>query len=72
MLSLLQPNVLPEYGRGESKPASLDPFKPYLEERMRAGVWNAFLCCARKRIVPIRELLPTTQFAIGTPASEGW
>ncbi|MBI4443175.1 MAG: hypothetical protein HY649_07350 [Acidobacteria bacterium] len=23
------------------RPASkLDPFKPYLEERMRAGVWN--------------------------------
>ena len=28
-------------GRGEGKPSKLDAFKPYLEERLRAGVWNA-------------------------------
>jgi len=38
---LLQPNVLPEYGPRRKRAGKLDPFKPYLEERMRAGVWNA-------------------------------
>jgi transposase len=38
---LLQPNALPEYGPRRRHASKLDPFKPYLEERMRAGVWNA-------------------------------
>jgi len=38
---LLQPNALPEYGPRRRLVSKLDPFKPCLEERMRAGVWNA-------------------------------
>jgi len=38
---LLQPNAMPEYGPRRRPASKLDPFKPYLEERMRAGVWNA-------------------------------
>ena len=38
---LLQPNAMPEYGPRRKPASKLDPFKPYLEERMRAGVWNA-------------------------------
>lgn len=38
---LLQPNAMPEYGPRRRQASKLDPFKPYLEERMRAGVWNA-------------------------------
>jgi transposase len=38
---LLQPNALPEYGPRPKRASKLDPFKPYLEERLRAGVWNA-------------------------------
>jgi transposase len=38
---LQQPSALPEYGPRQAQASKLDPFKPYLEERMRAGVWNA-------------------------------
>ena len=38
---LQQPNSQPEYGPRNRSASKLDPFKPYLEERMRAGVWNA-------------------------------
>jgi transposase len=38
---LLQPSALPEYGPRREQASKLDPYKPYLEERMRAGVWNA-------------------------------
>ncbi len=38
---LLDPHALPEYGPRPKRASKLDPFKPYLEERMRAGVWNA-------------------------------
>ena len=38
---LLQPNAAPRYGPRRKRASKLDPFKPYLEERMRAGVWNA-------------------------------
>jgi transposase len=31
----------PRYGPREPRPSLLDPFKPYLKERMAAGVWNA-------------------------------
>src|SRR3989441_8740723 len=33
--------VVPEYGPRSAPPSKLDGFKPYLEERLRAGVWNA-------------------------------
>jgi transposase len=33
------PNT-PEYGPREPRPSLLDPFKPYLKERMAAGIWN--------------------------------
>jgi transposase len=33
--------VVPEYGPRRAQPSKLDAFKPYLEERLRAGVWNA-------------------------------
>src|SRR6516162_6681804 len=33
--------VVPEYGPRSERPRKLDAFKPYLEERLRAGVWNA-------------------------------
>jgi len=31
----------PRYGPRHPRPSLLDPFKPYLQERMAAGVWNA-------------------------------
>jgi transposase len=37
--------LAPEYGPRTAAP-KLDAFKPYLEERLRAGVWNARCCCA--------------------------
>ena len=33
--------VVPEYGPRAAQPSKLDAFKLYLEERLRAGVWNA-------------------------------
>ena len=33
--------VVPEYGPRPAQPSKLDAFKPYLEERLHAGVWNA-------------------------------
>ncbi len=38
---LQQPGRVPEYGPRPRLASKLDPFKPYLEERLRAGVWNA-------------------------------
>jgi len=38
---LLRPNALPEYGPRRRQASKPDQFKSYLEERMRAGVWNA-------------------------------
>ena len=32
--------LAPEYGPRPVQPSKLDAFKPYLEERLRAGVWN--------------------------------
>ena len=31
----------PRYGPRQKRPSKLDPFKPYLQQRMAAGVWNA-------------------------------
>lgn len=38
----------PEYGPRAPRPTCLDPFKPFLENRLAAGVWNA--------VVLLREL----------------
>jgi transposase len=32
--------LAPEYGPRSAPPSKLDAFKPYLELRLRAGVWN--------------------------------
>jgi transposase len=37
---LQQPGRVPEYGPRPRPASKLDAFKPYLEERMSAGVWN--------------------------------
>jgi transposase len=37
---LSQPDSVPVYGPREKQPGKLEGFKPYLEDRMRAGVWN--------------------------------
>lgn len=38
---LLDPDGVPAYGPRAKQPGKLDPFQPYLQERMKAGVWNA-------------------------------
>jgi transposase len=38
---LLTPDGVPAYGRRKTKPGKLEPFKPYLNDRLQAGVWNA-------------------------------
>jgi transposase len=38
---LIGGNEAPVYGPRPPSPSKLDPFKPYLEERLQAGVWNA-------------------------------
>jgi len=38
---LLEPTARPVYGPRPATESKLDPFKPYLEERLSAGVWNA-------------------------------
>lgn len=38
---LLAPSSRPVYGPRPAQPGKLEPFKPYLRERLRAGVWNA-------------------------------
>lgn len=45
---LVQPEGAPVYGPRSRRPSQLDPFKSYLEERLKAGVWNA--------VVLLREL----------------
>jgi transposase len=40
--------AVPEYGPREPRPSKLGPFKPYLDERLKLGVWNA--------VVLLREL----------------
>jgi transposase len=55
---LQQPSALPEYGPRQAQASKLDPFKPYLEERMRAGVWNVCVLrpkrAKRRRWAPLR------------------
>jgi hypothetical protein len=38
---VIQPDGVPVYGPRANQPGKLEPFKPYLDEQMRAGVWNA-------------------------------
>lgn len=38
---VLNPEGLPQYGPRPKQPGILDAFKPFLEERLKAGVWNA-------------------------------
>jgi transposase len=43
---LLAPTSRPVYGPRPAPVSKLEPFKPYLRERMQVGVWNAQDCCA--------------------------
>ncbi|HXG48825.1 MAG TPA: hypothetical protein VNO52_14470 [Methylomirabilota bacterium] len=38
---LLKPEAAPRYAARLEPPGKLDEFKPYLTERLKAGVWNA-------------------------------
>ena len=38
---LVKPEGTPVYGPRPARPSKLDAFKPYIEERLKAGVWNA-------------------------------
>ena len=38
---LRQPAATPEYGPRPKAPSLLDPFKPYLHDRLSTGMWNA-------------------------------
>ena len=38
---ILAPEAAPVYGPRPKPVGKLDPFKPYLEDRLKAGVWNA-------------------------------
>jgi transposase len=38
---LIVPDGGPAYRRADWPPSKLDAFKPYLNERLAAGVWNA-------------------------------
>ena len=38
---LREPEVTPVYGPRPARPSKLDEFKPYIEQRLKAGVWNA-------------------------------
>ena len=38
---LLRPEAVPEYGGRAVGAGKLEPFKAYLEDRLKAGVWNA-------------------------------
>jgi transposase len=38
---LLKPTSRPVYGPRPAPVSKLEPFKPYLKERLQAGVWNA-------------------------------
>ncbi len=38
---LMRPEAVPEYAPRAAQTSKLDPFKPFLTERLKAGVWNA-------------------------------
>ncbi len=37
---LNKPGQVPKYGPRKPRVSKLDPFRPYIEERLKAGVWN--------------------------------
>src|SRR5947209_8865169 len=37
---LLKPEAVPRYGPRLKRASKLDLYKPYLQDRMKAGVWN--------------------------------
>jgi transposase len=37
----LEDSAVPRYGPRDARPSKLDPFVPYIEQRLAAGVWNA-------------------------------
>lgn len=43
-----EPGTAPTYGPRAPRPSKLDGYKPYLDERLQVGVWNA--------VVLLREL----------------
>jgi transposase len=38
---LIEPEAVPAYGPRAAQPSKLDLHKPFLQERLTAGVWNA-------------------------------
>ncbi len=46
---LQQGAAAPRYGPRQPRPSKLDGFKPYIEERLRAGVWNAVVLLGELR-----------------------
>jgi transposase len=64
---LQQPSALPEYGPRQAQASKLDPFKPYLEERMRAGVWNVRTVAGAARTELLRWVHDSERLAT-TPA----
>src|SRR5712691_45034 len=38
---LLEPEAVPRYGPKEKDAGKLDPHKGYVQDRLKAGVWNA-------------------------------
>lgn len=46
---LAQPEGAPVYGPREVQPSKLEVFKPYLEERLQASVWNAVVLLSELR-----------------------
>src|SRR6266699_4282155 len=38
---LLEPEAVPRYGPKDKPPSKLDPHRDYVQDRLKAGVWNA-------------------------------
>ncbi|MFN7932749.1 MAG: hypothetical protein U0R19_05440 [Bryobacteraceae bacterium] len=69
---LLKPETSPVYGP-RAKPRELDSLKPYLEERLKAGVWNA--CVLMRELVRARlqgRLYDPHRLAAAATASRGY
>jgi transposase len=64
--SMQEAGVAPEYGPRPAQPSMLDAFKPYLEERLRAGLWNA-----RVLLRELRERNYTGSYTIPTDVAVG-
>jgi transposase len=47
---LLKPEGTPVYGPRAARPSKLDAFQPYIEERLKAGVWNAKVLLRELRV----------------------